>query len=241
MENHSLSGTSYRLSFAGSVPEFYASTIDIVSPLIGKFNVENTALAASFAHLTGIETKTIQFALRSAEGAPGRMQKLRLPNGALVLVDYAHTPDALEKSLATCTSLINTTGKGRLTVVFGCGGDRDNAKRPIMGKIASELADRIIITDDNPRHESSEKIINDIKFGIDESNTQKVISIPDRLQAISHALQYSEDREIIMIAGKGHEEYQIIGNDILPFSDMNTVKSLISTIFLSQSDSEAHE
>lgn len=110
-----------------------------------------------------------------------------------------------------------------------------------MGKIASELADRIIITDDNPRHESSEKIINDIKCGIDESNAQKVISIPDRLQAISHALQYSEDREIIMIAGKGHEEYQIIGNDILPFSDMNTVKSLISTIFLSQSDSDAHE
>ena len=241
LENHSLSGTSYRLSFAGLVPEFYVSTIDIVSPLIGKFNVENTALAAAFAHLTGIETNIIQHSLRSAEGAPGRMQKLRLPNGALVLVDYAHTPDALEKSLLTCTSLINTTGKGRLTVVFGCGGDRDNTKRPIMGKIASELVDRIIITDDNPRHETSEKIINDIKCGINQCNAHKVISIPDRLQAISHALQYSEDKEIILIAGKGHEEFQIIGNEILPFSDMNTVKSLITTIFLSQSDSDAHE
>ncbi len=240
LENHSLSGSSYRLSFGGEIPEFYQTTMDIVSPLIGRFNIENTALAASLSHLIGIETKSIQHALHSAEGAPGRMQKLRLPNGALVLVDYAHTPDALEKSLNTCLSLINITGKGRLTVVFGCGGDRDNTKRPLMGKIASELANRIIITDDNPRNESSADIIEDIKRGIDDAHMQQVIAIPDRLQAISHALQYSEDREIILIAGKGHEEYQIIGNEIIPFSDMNTVKSLISTIFLSHSEGESN-
>jgi UDP-N-acetylmuramoyl-L-alanyl-D-glutamate--2,6-diaminopimelate ligase len=233
LENHSLSGTSYRLSFGGFIPEFHQTSLDIVSPLIGRFNVENTALAASLAHLIGIDAETIQHALRSAEGAPGRMQKLRLPNGALVLVDYAHTPDALEKSLMTCRSLINTTGKGRLTVVFGCGGDRDSAKRPIMGRIASELADRIIITDDNPRFESSQQIINDIINGIEDADMDSVIGISDRKQAISHAMKMSEDREIILIAGKGHEEYQIIGNDIMPFSDLKTVQTLISTIFFS--------
>jgi len=239
LENHSLSGSSYRLTFGGAVPEFYANSIDIVSPLIGRFNVENTALAASLSHLIGIDATIIQHALHSAEGAPGRMQKLRLPNGALVLVDYAHTPDALDKSLNTCISLINITGKGRLTVVFGCGGDRDKAKRPIMGKIASDLANRIIITDDNPRNESSEQIIDEIRCGVEESHLHKVIGIPDRFEAIRHAMQYSEDREIILIAGKGHEEYQIIGNEIIPFSDMNTVKSLISTIFLSHGEGES--
>ena len=240
LENHSLSGSSYRLTFAGSTPSFHQSSIDIVSPLIGRFNVENTALAASLAHLIGIENTVIQHALRSAEGAPGRMQKIRLPNGALVLVDYAHTPDALEKSLSTCKALINTTGKGRLTVVFGCGGDRDSAKRPSMGNIASEYADRIIITDDNPRHESSEAIINDIKSGISEKNMHKISAISDRFQAISNAMETSEDREVILIAGKGHEEYQIIGNDILPFSDLKTVQSLISSIFLSQHDGDVN-
>jgi UDP-N-acetylmuramoyl-L-alanyl-D-glutamate--2,6-diaminopimelate ligase len=240
LENHSLSGSSYRLTFAGSTPSFHQSSIDIVSPLIGRFNVENTALAASLAHLIGIENTVIQHALRSAEGAPGRMQKIRLPNGALVLVDYAHTPDALEKSLSTCKALINTTGKGRLTVVFGCGGDRDSAKRPSMGNIASEYADRIIITDDNPRHESSEAIINDIKSGISEKNMHKISAISDRFQAISNAMETSEDREVILIAGKGHEEYQVIGNDILPFSDLKTVQSLISSIFLSQHDGDVN-
>ena len=198
-------------------------------------------MAASLAHLIGIENTVIQHALRSAEGAPGRMQKIRLPNGALVLVDYAHTPDALEKSLSTCKALINTTGKGRLTVVFGCGGDRDATKRPTMGKIASEYADRIIITDDNPRHESSESIINDIKSGIDEKYMMRVSAISDRFQAIHDAMLYSEDREVILIAGKGHEEYQIIGHDIIPFSDLKTVQTLISSIFLSQLDGDNHE
>lgn len=239
-ENHSLSGSSYRLTFAGDIPEFQHTEMQIVSPLIGKFNVENTSIAAALAHLIGIETSTIQHALKSSEGAPGRMQRIRLPNGALVLVDYAHTPDALEKSLSTCKSLLSTTGNGRLTVVFGCGGVRDTGKRPVMGKLAAELADSVIITDDNPRNEPSETIINDILSGIDQSDKHKVQTISDRFKAISHALTHSEDREVILIAGKGHEEYQIIGDDIIPFSDLGTVKDLISTIFLSQHGGDSH-
>jgi len=237
-ENHSLSGSSYRLSFGEAIPEFQQTEIDIVSPLIGRFNVENTAIAASLAHLIGIEAHIIQRALRSSEGAPGRMQRLRLPNGALVLVDYAHTPDALEKSLSTCKSLLNITGKGRLTVVFGCGGGRDTAKRPVMGKIAGELADNIIITDDNPRNEPSEKIIQEICSGIDKAHENKIICIHDRHAAIAHAMKHSEDREVILIAGKGHEEYQLIGQDIIPFSDLGTVKDLISSIFLSNNEGD---
>lgn len=240
-ENHSLSGSSYRLTFGGDIPEFQHGEFQVVSPLIGRFNVENTAIAASLAHLIGIETEVIQQALKSSEGAPGRMQRIRLPNGALVLVDYAHTPDALEKSLSTCKALLNSTGKGRLTVVFGCGGVRDKAKRPVMGKLAAELADNVIITDDNPRNEPSEFIINDILLGVDDNNRHKVQSISDRLSAITHALKQSEDREVILIAGKGHEEYQIIGQDIIPFSDLGTVKELISKIFLSQGEHDEHE
>jgi len=237
-ENHSLSGSSYRLSFGGDIPEFQHGELHIVSPLIGKFNVENTAIAASLAHLIGIDDNNIQHALKSCEGAPGRMQRIRLPNGALVLVDYAHTPDALEKSLSTCRALLNITGKGRLTVVFGCGGVRDTAKRPVMGKIAAEVADKVIITDDNPRNEPSETIIQDILSGIEKNLFDKVTSISNRHDAIKHALTFSEDREVILIAGKGHEEYQIIGQDIIPFSDLGTVKELISTIFLSQGEGD---
>ncbi|MGA1414843.1 MAG: glutamate ligase domain-containing protein, partial [Candidatus Kapaibacteriota bacterium] len=233
--------SSYRLTFGGDIPEFQHGEFQVVSPLIGRFNVENTAIAASLAHIIGIETEVIQQALKGSEGAPGRMQRIRLPNGALVLVDYAHTPDALEKSLSTCKALLNSTGKGRLTVVFGCGGVRDKAKRPVMGKLAAELADNVIITDDNPRNEPSESIINDILLGVDDNNRHKVQSISDRLSAITHALKQSEDREVILIAGKGHEEYQIIGQDIIPFSDLGTVKQLISKIFLSQGELDAHE
>jgi len=109
-----------------------------------------------------------------------------------------------------------------------------------MGKLAAELADNIIITDDNPRNEPSEAIINDILSGIEQSNMHKVRTISDRFKAISHALTHSEDREVILIGGKGHEEYQIIGDDIIQFSDLGTVKNLISTIFLSQHGGNSH-
>ena len=233
-ENHNLSGASYNLQFKGTLPEYHKGDIEIVSPLFGKFNVENTALCAAFARVLGIDDSTIKYALRSSDGAPGRMQRLRLPNGALALVDYAHSPDALEKALSTCRMVLNQAGRGRLTVVFGCGGERDETKRPKMGFIAASLADRIILTDDNPRNESSERILLEISNGISPELLSKVQQIPDRAQAITEAVSSSLDREIILIAGKGHEEYQIIHNNYLPFSDIGLITSLISTHFLPQ-------
>jgi UDP-N-acetylmuramoyl-L-alanyl-D-glutamate--2,6-diaminopimelate ligase len=149
----------------------------------------------------------------------GRFQVLRSNRGFYVVVDYAHTPDSLEKTLATARSF----NPKRLTVVFGAGGDRDKGKRPMMGEIASKLADKVIITNDNPRTENPLGIINDILSGIDKENMKKVIVIEDRALAINEALKLAVEGEIIVIAGKGHEDYQIIGSEKIHFSDIEEV------------------
>lgn len=159
--------------------------------------------------LGGIEDTTVK----------GRFQVLASNRGFFVVIDYAHTPDSLEKTLETGRSFSPT----RLTVVFGAGGDRDRGKRPLMGEVASNLADKVIVTSDNPRTENPKSIIFDILQGIQGENIKKVKVIEDRREAINTALREAIEGELIIIAGKGHEEYQIIGSEKIPFSDYEEV------------------
>jgi UDP-N-acetylmuramoyl-L-alanyl-D-glutamate--2,6-diaminopimelate ligase len=187
--------------------------------LIGKFNVDNAAMAATLCHKLGIDYGAIQNGLCLSTGAPGRMEKVNFPNGSIGIVDYSHTPDALEKALKSCQeSLLQSKSKGSVICVFGCGGDRDKSKRSIMGKIAEDNATNTIITSDNPRTENPKEIIEDILKGITNKNKVKVIE--DRSEAISTAYKLSKKGDIILLAGKGHEKYQIIGREKFHFDDM---------------------
>ncbi len=202
--------------------------IKIKSPLIGKFNIENLSLAVTLAYAKGIENEIIQEALLNATGAPGRMQKVILKNGAVGIVDYSHTPDALEKALLTCREILNSSNleDRKLICVFGCGGDRDKSKRPKMGNIAATHSDIVIVTDDNPRTEISEEIIADIFQGISEVQMTKVNMISNRAKAIAYAVKIAQDGDIILVAGKGHENYQIIGKTKHHFDDVEELMKI---------------
>ncbi|MFH1050678.1 MAG: UDP-N-acetylmuramoyl-L-alanyl-D-glutamate--2,6-diaminopimelate ligase [bacterium] len=190
------------------------------TPLIGKFNIDNCAFAISCAKLYGIPDDIIQSAIRKSIGAPGRMQRLKLKNGAIGIIDYSHTPDSLEKALMTCKDILKSSGtESRLICVFGCGGDRDKTKRPLMGKISATIADFSIITDDNPRTENSKHIIDDILKGIEENKLKNVEIIANRKDAIKFAVEISKENDLILIAGKGHENYQIYGKTKNHFDD----------------------
>ncbi len=199
-----------------------ANEIAIKSPLLGKFNIENLSIAATLALAKGIKPIIIKKALEIATGAPGRMQKVILKNGAIGIVDYSHTPDALEKALLSCREIIEKSDnpKSKLICVFGCGGDRDKSKRPKMGNIATTIADFTIVTDDNPRFEDSEDIIADIFQGIKEEQKAGTIKISNRANAINFAVKISQKDDLILVAGKGHENYQIIGKTKHHFNDV---------------------
>ena len=198
--------------------------LKIKSPLTGKFNVYNASLAASLLLKMQYPEEVVKKGLEKAQGASGRMQKINLPNGALAVVDYAHTPDGLEKALEALKQVIESVGKGSLITVFGCGGDRDKSKRPQMGYIATKLSNYAIITSDNPRTEDPSDIINDIKEGISNNNYEV---IEDRRLAIRKALAISGKNDIVLIAGKGHENYQIIGITKHHFDDVEEVQNLV--------------
>lgn len=190
--------------------------------LIGKFNVENTALVAMLAMKLGLDFSHIAKGLAETIAAPGRMERYILSNKAVAVVDYAHTPDALEKALITCKDLLE--GEGKLLVVFGCGGDRDKTKRPEMARIATSLADFTVITSDNPRTEDPALIVKDVEAGVCSNNYFSVI---DRKEAIEYAIEKSMAGDILLIAGKGHEDYQVIGTEKIHFSDRELVKKYI--------------
>jgi UDP-N-acetylmuramoyl-L-alanyl-D-glutamate--2,6-diaminopimelate ligase len=196
---------------------FSTRSLAITTQLTAQYNIQNAALAASICIALGnISANSIIDGLKSSNGAPGRLEKITLPNGAIAFVDYAHTPDALEKALLACKSLL-TNEEQKLICVFGCGGDRDKSKRAIMGKIAENISNIVVITDDNPRTESSQTIISEILQGI--SNTNNIHVIPNRSDAIKFAAVTSKHNDIILVAGKGHENYQIIGTEKHHFSD----------------------
>lgn len=186
---------------------------------LGEFNIYNSlAIFSSLLAADYIPEHVVEVMAR-LKAAPGRMEIVA--HSPYVLIDYAHTPDALENALIT----LNQLKKGRLWVVFGCGGDRDKTKRPIMGQVADKLADQIVITSDNPRTEDPQVIINEIKQGIPISS--KVIQLANREEAIAYALANADENDVILIAGKGHEAYQQIGTVKYQFSDQDVVRKLI--------------
>jgi UDP-N-acetylmuramoyl-L-alanyl-D-glutamate--2,6-diaminopimelate ligase len=184
-------------------------------PLAGAFQTSNALVAAGLAIVTGDDPARVFRALEALKGAPGRLEYIGRRFDAPVFVDYAHKPDALQKVLATLRPLTN----GRLIVVFGCGGDRDRGKRPLMGEIAGREADVVIVTDDNPRSEEPSRIRAQVLEGARAARRAEVVEIGDRRQAIARAIAELRSGDALVVAGKGHETGQIVGDRILPFSD----------------------
>ena len=189
-------------------------------PLIGDFNVMNALGAAAAAYALGTPSPQIAARLSSLPQVPGRLELLN--ESPAVLRDYAHTPDALERALEA----VRPFTRGRLVVVFGCGGDRDRGKRPVMGEIAERLADLAIVTSDNPRTEDPERIIDDIEAGMHSGTHER---ITDRHEAIQRALALAGPEDVVLLAGKGHETYQVRGTTKYPFDEKEIVKSLTAT------------
>ena len=193
---------------------------ELRSPLLGRFNAANLLAVLAVLLVAGMPLAEAAAVLGKAQPVAGRMERFGGINGQpLVVVDYAHTPDALEKALET----LREHTLGRLLCVFGCGGDRDRGKRPQMGAIAEKLADVVILTNDNPRHEEPSAIIQEIRTGMRTTPT----IVPDRMQAIRAALREALAGDVVLVAGKGHEDYQQIGDQRLPYSDRDTVRALL--------------
>jgi UDP-N-acetylmuramoyl-L-alanyl-D-glutamate--2,6-diaminopimelate ligase len=193
---------------------------ELRSPLIGHFNVYNLLAVLATLLALGVELNDAAARLARAQAPAGRAERFGGARGLpLVVVDYAHTPDALEKILTA----LREHARGKLCCVFGCGGDRDRGKRPVMGEIAERLADEVLLTDDNPRHESGDAIIADIAGGMRAAPR----IIRDRRNAIATAIQAAAEGDIVLIAGKGHEDYQQVGDERRPYSDRDTVRTLM--------------
>ena len=195
--------------------------IDLHSALVGKFNIENILAAVSAGLAMNYDLKTIKRGIEKIKAVPGRLEIIRTGQDKSIVIDYAHTPDALEKSLLVLSQLT----RRELWVVFGCGGNRDKTKRPIMGAIAEKIADRIVVTSDNPRFEAPQAIVDEILTGF--SSLQKTHVEINRRTAIAYALENAAPGDTILIAGKGHEDYQDIQGVKYPFDDRTVVNELI--------------
>ena len=202
-------------------------TVTLDYPLVGRFNVENVMCAYGIALALGISHDVIVRALSDSPQVPGRLERVKSPEGCgvSVFVDYAHTPDALEKALSSVEAL--TTG--RTLVVFGCGGDRDASKRSIMGRVALG-ADYAIVTSDNPRTEDPQAIIADIVSGMGKPSDAYEV-IPDRREAIARAVALAQAGDSVLIAGKGHENYQIIGSETIHFDDREVAAEELARVY----------
>lgn len=194
----------------------------IHSRLTGRFNVYNMLAAIATALAEGIATEPIQQALANFVAVPGRFERVEIAHPYSVIVDYAHTPDGLENVLRTARQF---TG-GKLIAVFGCGGDRDRTKRPVMGRLAAAYADIVIVTSDNPRSEEPESILDQILAGIEPEGRSRTERISDRRLAIARAMQLAGPGDVILLAGKGHETYQILADRTIHFDDREVVREL---------------
>lgn len=208
--------TVYELIYKGE-------EVRVVSPMLGRHNISNHLAAAGLCIGAGIDLKTIAKGLEAMEFVPGRLQGVRCGQDYAVLVDYAHTDDALSNVLETLRPIC----RGELTVVFGCGGDRDKTKRPRMAKVAYDVADKVVVTSDNPRTEMAGDIINDIMAGFAGHANGKIMVEADRAKAIGLAIGQAKTGDVILIAGKGHENYQIIGKEKIHFSDVEIAEAFI--------------
>ncbi len=194
-------------------------TVRVASPLTGRFNADNVLAVFATLVAIGVPAPRAARTLAGLRPAPGRMERFESARGVTVVVDYAHTPDALYKALQACREL----AAGALWVVFGCGGDRDQGKRPQMGRVASAGADHVIVTNDNPRNEEPLAIIAQITAGCD--GRERVM--PDRAAAIAHAVSSAASGDCVLVAGKGHETGQTERGVVVPFSDRDCVRSLL--------------
>jgi UDP-N-acetylmuramoyl-L-alanyl-D-glutamate--2,6-diaminopimelate ligase len=196
-----------------------SKTTDIRLPLLGAYQASNALLAAGLVMATGAPADRVLSALPKLEGVKGRLEVMGLARGGLVVIDYAHKPDALAAALKA----LRPFAPGRLVCVFGCGGDRDKGKRPIMGRIAASLADTVIVTDDNPRSEDPKSIRAEILAAAPSAR-----EIGDRAEAIHAGARLLGTGDVLLVAGKGHETGQIIGSTIIPFSDHDTVRDVLT-------------
>jgi UDP-N-acetylmuramoyl-L-alanyl-D-glutamate--2,6-diaminopimelate ligase len=201
----------------------------IVVGLGGSFNVANSLAAATTAAVLGVELDAIVDGLAAAAAVPGRFERILPPGAAtsdvIVIVDYAHTPDGLEQVILAARGVTD----GRVTVVFGAGGDRDHGKRPRMGAVAAELADHVVVTSDNPRSEPPEAIISDVIGGMTAAARAQVVVEPDRVAAIALAIDAARPGDVVVVAGKGHETTQTIGDRVIELDDRAVVRDLLAT------------
>jgi UDP-N-acetylmuramoyl-L-alanyl-D-glutamate--2,6-diaminopimelate ligase len=211
IETMDIDGTVFTLEHAGQKQK-------VKTPLLGLYNISNNLAATGLCLAAGFGLKTIAEGLAAVPPIPGRLEKVDTGRDFSVLVDYAHTDDALQNVLTTLKPLC----KGRLIIVFGCGGDRDKTKRPRMARVAEQLADMLVITSDNPRTEQPAAIIGDIMTGLENPTADTIFVELDRKKAVNMAIEKAAAGDIILIAGKGHETYQIIGNKKTDFSDKKT-------------------
>jgi UDP-N-acetylmuramoyl-L-alanyl-D-glutamate--2,6-diaminopimelate ligase len=208
--------------------------MELSTGLFGKFNIQNICAAVATSVAMGFRPDCIAEGIRRLNQVSGRLQKVSLCGGPDVFVDFAHTPSALESVLGS----LKPHARGKLVVIFGCGGDRDREKRPIMGRVASELADFVIITTDNPRSEDPLSIIGSIKQGVLSAGMKELsrsdgiqngcfCTIPDRADAIRFAINAANPEDTILIAGKGHEKYQVVGQRKVMFSDVKVASAAL--------------
>jgi UDP-N-acetylmuramoyl-L-alanyl-D-glutamate--2,6-diaminopimelate ligase len=215
-----IGGTVFTLALANRSSIVSRPSSIVRTPLLGLHNVSNHLAAAGLCLAAGFDLQTISKGLSALNTIPGRLEKVDYMSderraASHVLIDYAHTDDALKNVLTTLKPLY----KGKLRVVFGCGGDRDRTKRPRMAKVVEQLADFVIVTSDNPRTENPMDIINEIVAGFKNPHSPKITVEPDRKKAIALAIKTAGKNDIVLIAGKGHENYQIVGKQKFPFSD----------------------
>jgi UDP-N-acetylmuramoyl-L-alanyl-D-glutamate--2,6-diaminopimelate ligase len=214
------------LSPAGASFRWRGEPVELA--LAGRFNVVNALAAAAAAEALGIEPDVVARGLSAAGPVPGRFEAIDVGQRFTVLVDYAHKPDALDQALRAARELV--AAGGGLRVVFGCGGDRDMAKRPLMGEVATRLADHVVLTSDNPRSEDPQAIIDEIRAGIPPGTRATVAVEPDRRRAIERALGEARPGDVVVIAGKGHETTQTIGDTVRPFDDRAVARAALSAL-----------
>lgn len=213
-------------SFSGTLISI--NDTEFWTKLIGNFNAYNLAAIIGVAYELGLEKLEILTIISQLESVSGRFEHLVSDNGVIAIVDYAHTPDALKNVLETINNI--RTNNEKLITVIGCGGDRDKTKRPKMAHIASQLSTQAIFTSDNPRTENPETILEEMEEGVSAENLKKIITISDRGQAIKTACKFSETGDILLIAGKGHENYQEISGERFHFDDLVEVKKYFNLL-----------
>jgi UDP-N-acetylmuramoyl-L-alanyl-D-glutamate--2,6-diaminopimelate ligase len=216
---HSEQGVSFTLNT-------HLGNIEINSPLLGDFNVDNLLAAISVLMIQHISIEQIAEKIKGLSPIAGRMESTSLTGHATTVVDYAHTPDALEKALMACKQHCH----GNLWVVFGCGGDRDKGKRPLMTKAANQIADFLVITSDNPRTENAQVIVDDMMAELDQEKRSEITVILDREQAVLSTLKSAQENDIVLLAGKGHENYIIMGNETIEYNEREIVANYYNTL-----------